>query len=112
MYCTADELLFEFSESRARECSEDILWAGTGKYSGPSDWKKVFAGASVSTSDWQKVVAEYSQKDFTYYKDTLPALSGLANRLRGGGKYYAGAWEKEMTLSSMWYAILETACGP
>jgi hypothetical protein len=39
-------------------------------------------------------------------KDTLPALSGIANRLRNGGRYYAGMWEKILEQNLLWYSLV------
>jgi hypothetical protein len=52
------------------------------------------------------MIKMYTRRDLTYQKDTLPALSGITNRLRNGGRYYAGMWEKTLEQNLLWYSLV------
>jgi hypothetical protein len=58
------------------------------------------------------MITMYTLKYLTYHKDTLPALSGIANRLRNGGQYYAGMWEDNMAQSLLWYTTVKEGRWP
>lgn len=49
------------------------------------------------------MVSLYTQKNLTYPKDILPALSGVTNRVRGAGKYYGGLWEQNLSYDLLWF---------
>lgn len=53
---------------------------------------------------WRDLVAQYSQRQLTFRKDTLPALSGLARNWasNGLGRYLAGLWESDLQRGLLW----------
>lgn len=62
---------------------------------------------------WFSIVETYSSRIFTYDKDILPALSGIAStmiNLRDRGEYLAGLWTKNVPLALTWNSINESAC--
>jgi hypothetical protein len=58
-------------------------------------------------SEWYRIVFEYSQRGFTYPKDKLPALSGVAQKLADylGDQYLAGLWRDDLYRGMMWAPI-------
>lgn len=60
----------------------------------------------VDIVDWYKLLAIYRQREFTYDKDMLPALSGIADgfqrAVRDPGRYLAGLWEKDLIRGLLW----------
>jgi hypothetical protein len=60
-------------------------------------------------SNWRRLILEYSNRSFTYEKDRLPAISGLARELRTAlasrgisAEYYAGIWSMYITEELLW----------
>jgi hypothetical protein len=53
---------------------------------------------------WQQLVQSYSARELTQYTDVLPAISGLAQRVRDitGSEYYAGIWGNNIAPSLLW----------
>ncbi|KAJ3579996.1 hypothetical protein NPX13_g567 [Xylaria arbuscula] len=82
-------------------------WRGShlepGQYIAPSS-AQLFD--DVFNETWRGLVESYSQKNITYSSDTLPALSGLANRWsRMTGKdYLCGLWTDGPLPGLLWYA--------
>jgi hypothetical protein len=71
-----------------------------------SNLKSMFSGTSILPQDWRELVTLYSQKRLTFPRDLLPALSGIANRVRTAGRYYAGSWENTMVEDLLWTTIV------
>ncbi|KAK0726508.1 heterokaryon incompatibility protein-domain-containing protein [Apiosordaria backusii] len=57
---------------------------------------------------WHVRLADYSYKQFTFAKDRLPAIAGLAKLLQSytGSDYVAGIWLKALTRSLGWATYL------
>lgn len=53
---------------------------------------------------WHQLVGQYTQRQFTFPSDILPALSGIASHLQscGAGHYYAGLWKAKIMESLLW----------
>lgn len=53
---------------------------------------------------WRKLVRDYSQKELTFEKDVLPALSGLASLVHTatGDQYLAGIWSCDILSALQW----------
>jgi len=96
------------------ECNTNHLYSETGA---KEDW----GGVVIRTSDmmgaryplnlknlWDCVVDEFTQRKLTLAKDRLPAVLGMASRLRQDGtrtgRYVAGLWENDLEFQLMWYA--------
>ena len=54
---------------------------------------------------WYDMVRIYSQRRMTFAKDKLPAISGIAQKLRSITKdsYVAGHWKSDMIRGMMWF---------
>ena len=55
---------------------------------------------------WQELVQSYSARELTQHTDVLPAISGLAQKVRDntGSEYCAGIWRDEITSGLLWEA--------
>ena len=57
---------------------------------------------------WQSLVEEYTKRKITYPRDRLPAISGIASKLRLDGnchgRYAAGLWEGDLDFQITWEA--------
>ncbi|KAF5654815.1 hypothetical protein F25303_1159 [Fusarium sp. NRRL 25303] len=53
---------------------------------------------------WYQFVEAYSGTNFSFYRDKLPALSGIANRIRSRfpQDYIAGIWESSIPQGLLW----------
>ncbi|KAK5072579.1 hypothetical protein LTR64_004946 [Lithohypha guttulata] len=62
--------------------------------------------AECTYAEWRLVIVPlYTAKRITYVKDRLPALSGLASRVKDylQDEYIAGLWSGDMPMSLIWY---------
>jgi hypothetical protein len=66
----------------------------------------MFTEERLSNENWIKMIQLYTQRELTFQSDILPALSGIANRVRGAGKYYGGIWEKNLPSDLLWFATV------
>jgi hypothetical protein len=73
-----------------------------------SNFKTSFARDDIKHEDWRRLVTIYSTKNFTNPKDLLPALEGIANRVRGAGRYIAGMWETWLLEDLAWYSVIQS----
>jgi hypothetical protein len=69
-------------------------------------------GAASSREDrlyrrWYTLVERYALRDFTYAKDKLPAIVGLAQEMAGflGDVYMDGLWKKDLSRGLMWNTV-------
>ncbi|KAL9620403.1 MAG: hypothetical protein Q9160_005103 [Pyrenula sp. 1 TL-2023] len=55
---------------------------------------------------WVEIVKDYSSRKFTFPKDKLVAIAGIAKFFGGitGDKYVAGLWMKDIVLQLLWKA--------
>lgn len=54
---------------------------------------------------WYRVMQRYSERNFTYLADKLPAAEGLAREIASKfdvGRYFAGIWEFDLALGLLW----------
>lgn len=63
---------------------------------------------------WRQIVVEYSPLALTVPSDKLPALSGLAEKMRSSTKqtYLAGLWKETLALDLLWYIDSQYALTP
>ncbi|KAF4453693.1 hypothetical protein F53441_3702 [Fusarium austroafricanum] len=65
---------------------------------------------SLAETTWRtEIVPAYSRLDFTFAKDRLPAIQGLAaaaHRLRSDDQYIAGLWQKTMKADLLWHMYI------
>jgi hypothetical protein len=54
---------------------------------------------------WRRTVIQYSPLALSLPSDKLPALSGLAQKMRSATNqtYFAGLWERTLSLDLLWY---------
>jgi hypothetical protein len=57
--------------------------------------------------NWYFLVEHYSIRDFTYAKDKLPAIAGLAREMAGWleDEYLAGLWKNDLSRGLLWQPI-------
>jgi hypothetical protein len=104
-------------ECRSRDYSEDnrpalasvnrTPWLPT---NGPRLQSKDFTALSKEDrlySTWYALVELYATRDFTYAKDKLPAIAGLAQEMAGfvGDTYMAGLWKNDLCRGLMWNTV-------
>jgi hypothetical protein len=55
--------------------------------------------------NWHHLISNYSNRNLTYARDRLPAISGIARILaeRMGWKYLAGLWSEDIVAGLLWY---------
>lgn len=111
MHCTPYEIMFECASSRLCECSFSLEDAAPHKHFVDVNWKSVFSNPHVSIGTWRKMISLYSRKELTDPKDLLPALSSIANRCVGLGRYHGGMWEIGFAGSLLWYSVSGTFSG-
>jgi hypothetical protein len=104
--------MFECAESRICECQNAHIDHIERTHFGSQNLKTIFAKDTATSKDWETMITLYTQKDFTFHKDTLPALSGIANRMRNAGQYFAGMWGNGMPQSLLWYTTVENEKQP
>ncbi|KAI8934174.1 hypothetical protein NX059_008924 [Plenodomus lindquistii] len=54
---------------------------------------------------WQRVVEQYSTRDLTVANDKLPALSGIASKIKNAthSDYLAGLWKGNLAQDMLWH---------
>ncbi|KAJ4377204.1 hypothetical protein N0V83_000027 [Neocucurbitaria cava] len=62
---------------------------------------------------WYSVVEQYSTRELTFESDKLPALAGIASRVRAitHDQYLAGHWRRELERSLFWHMETEPNTG-
>jgi hypothetical protein len=75
----------------------------------PGGWSSQRTLADISIS-WSDIVMQYSQKSLSFLEDRLPALSGVASRIRptATGPYMADIWEKDLLRGLCWQPFRAT----
>jgi hypothetical protein len=109
LHYTKDEIVFECRTGYRCECSN--IWRGNDE-AVSGCLKLAYAqildeSRSLGRGDrylGNRVVGEYTKKQMTYERDTLPALSGVADRMPVDltGKYLAGLWEQDLIYGLLW----------
>jgi hypothetical protein len=106
LHYTATELLFECKTTF--RCESELsrkLYPTT-----PSLIPKAIAKKSENFDAvwdaWQHVVAQYSRRQLTVPSDKLPAISGIANKIKDatGSSYIAGLWKDNLASDLLWSA--------
>ncbi|KAF1989419.1 HET-domain-containing protein [Aulographum hederae CBS 113979] len=103
LHCTETELILECKDDEWCECGD------LAKHFKSPDLLSMFSKEHVSGSEWQQMIAIYSRKDFTHRRDIFPALTGMANRVQGLGKYHAGMWESTLAQDMAWISLVDKA---
>ncbi|KAF2117925.1 heterokaryon incompatibility protein-domain-containing protein [Lophiotrema nucula] len=104
LHYTATELLFECKTSHRCECSPARRIYPTT----PALIPKAIAQQSKHSygvwEAWQRIVEQYSQRDLTVANDKLPAISGIAHKIKDatGSSYLAGLWKENLASDLLW----------
>jgi hypothetical protein len=123
LHYTKEEIVFECRTGYRCEC--DGIWRGSdeamsgclkleyaqileeSRKSGKGDRG---LGATLSSSCnketlvWFRILGDYTTKQMTFERDTLPALSGVADRMPVDlmGNYLAGLWQNDLIYGLLW----------
>ncbi|KAE9373556.1 HET-domain-containing protein [Stipitochalara longipes BDJ] len=88
---------------------EESRKSGKGdRYLGPT----LSSSCNKETLLWFRVLSDYTKKQMTFERDTLPALSGVADRMPSDlmGKYLAGLWQNDLLYGLLWRSADEMKC--
>jgi len=123
LHYTKDEIVFECRTGYLCECGS--IWSGVqpavsnclklayaqileesrrfgdgDKYIGPT----LTSSCNKETLLWFRILGEYTATQITFDRDTLPALSGVADKMPLDlmGKYLAGLWEQNLIYGLLW----------
>lgn len=104
LHYTATELLFECKTSYRCECMPNRkAWPTT-----PSLIPKAVSSKKTNAvyEAWQHIVEKYSARDLTVPGDKLPAISGIAAKIRKAthSEYLAGLWKSNLASDLLWNA--------
>ena len=108
LYFTPYQLIWEclcaeWKETGVVAAGDDVDTSYT-----PPLYRTDTALASHTTSkEWFEILQEYTSRNFTYYKDIFPALSGIAKQLqkRYMCKYIAGMWLNDVQTGLLWRRV-------
>lgn len=102
-----EELLWECRSEYWCECMSsqaDLVWNEGGLRS--SAYSRAMADPSTVDLNalWRTIISNYSHRQFSQYKDRLPALWGIARKFQDTGMrgYCAGLWSSDLAISLMW----------
>lgn len=97
------------------ECNSQPLTSETGETQSPYEVFIRISGNTHVDSDlgkrdiWESIVEEYTRRKISYLRDRLPAISGMASKLRLDGirygRYVAGLWEEDLDFQITWQAV-------
>ena len=123
LHYTRDEIVFECRTGYRCECGS--IWRGVqpavsdclklayaqileesrkfgddDRYIGPT----LTSSCNKETLLWFRILGEYTATQITFDRDTLPALSGVADKMPLDlmGKYLAGLWEQNLLYRLLW----------
>ncbi|KAH7357594.1 heterokaryon incompatibility protein-domain-containing protein [Pyrenochaeta sp. MPI-SDFR-AT-0127] len=109
LHYTATELLFECKTSYRCECMPERKAYPTT----PSLIPKAVASKKVDAvwQAWQRIVEQYSVRELTVPGDKLPAISGIASKIRKAthSDYLAGLWKGNLASDLLWHATPPTS---
>jgi hypothetical protein len=108
LHYTATELLFECRTSYRCECHPARKMYPTTPALIPKAIARQSKVAHGLWDAWQHVVEEYSKRALTVPSDELPALSGIASKVREAttSSYVAGLWKDNLASDMLWSADL------
>jgi hypothetical protein len=125
MHYTATELLFECKTSCRCECTPSRKPLPTTPAIIPRAIARRHKHDGAVWDAWHRIVEQYSKRDLTVANDKLPAISGVANKVKEAmsSPYIAGVWEHNLAPDLLWstcstampdahYFAPETYCAP
>lgn len=106
LHYTTTELLFECKTSFRCESQPSRKFHPTTPSLIPKAIAKTDDNFDAVWDAWQHVVGQYSQRNLTVTTDKLPAISGIANKIKKatGSLYIAGLWEDNLASDLVWSA--------
>ncbi|KAF1960007.1 HET-domain-containing protein [Byssothecium circinans] len=110
LHYTDTELLFECKTSYRCECAPARKTYPTTPALIPKAIAKSVRNHRAIWDAWHRIVEQYSQRDLTVPADKLPAISGIASKIRKatGSAYIAGIWEDNLSPDLLWSTSLTT----
>lgn len=108
LHYTATELMFECRTSYRCECMPERKTRPTI----PALIPKAVASkqASAIWDAWHRIVEQYSTRELTMPGDKLPAISGIASKIRKAthSEYIAGLWKGNLAFDLLWQRTTPT----
>ncbi|CBX92002.1 hypothetical protein LEMA_P047080.1 [Plenodomus lingam JN3] len=105
VHYTETELLFECKTSYRCECMPERKAYPTT----PALIPRAVASKKAHTiwQAWQRIVEQYSARNLTVASDKLPAISGIASKIRKAthSDYLAGLWRGNLALDLLWHGL-------
>jgi len=98
LHFTRQEVVWQCKTTRACEC---------GSYIFDRDEQRGFTGpADAISRPWPDIIEQYSGRNFTFLKDKLPALAGIAGAVGQlkDWSYAAGVWVEDIESNFFWRA--------
>ncbi|KAK1834183.1 heterokaryon incompatibility protein-domain-containing protein [Podospora conica] len=114
VHFTPMELIWECWTSSSCECG-DLQDEATRQAYPPAKSKHRDAvydhGLDRRLRAWDDVMAGYSVRDITYYRDRAQAIASIALQFDHGsdsglGRYLCGIWEADLPMGLLWYSLL------
>jgi hypothetical protein len=106
LHYTATELLFECKTSCRCECAPSRKKLPTTPALIPKAIVRQSKQHRSIWDAWHRIVEQYSTRDLTVSTDKLPAISGIASKIKqaAGSRYLAGIWENNLASDLLWSA--------
>ncbi|KAJ8113240.1 hypothetical protein OPT61_g4595 [Boeremia exigua] len=102
LHYTATELMFECRTSYRCECMPERRTRATT----PALIPRAVASkdATAVWTAWHRIVEQYSSRKLTMPGDKLPAISGIASKIRKAthSEYIAGLWKNNLAFDLLW----------
>jgi len=104
LHYTATELLFECKTSFRCECSPSRKVLPTTPALIPKAIAKQSKDRHPVWNAWHRIVEQYSIRDLTVSNDKLPAISGIASKIKDAtsSRYLVGLWEHNLASDLLW----------
>ncbi|KAN0099783.1 HET domain containing protein [Hyaloscypha variabilis] len=108
LYFCKEELAWECSELRKCECNPRLSHfldeVSKTQFSDALTKPDIDNYTSLEKT-WRQIIVQYSPLTLTVPSDKLPALSGLAERMRSSTNqgYFAGLWWNSLALDLLWF---------
>lgn len=109
LHFTATELVFECRSSYRCECMPERKTRATT----PALIPRAVASRKADTiwAAWHRIVEQYSTRELTMPGDKLPAISGIASKIRKAthSEYIAGLWKSNLAFDLLWQRTVPTS---
>ncbi|KAI2622192.1 HET-domain-containing protein [Hypomontagnella submonticulosa] len=98
IYYSTEELQWQCISTRSCECQLPLRDFQAPKFDAKQNQREIL-------EQWKSIVLMYTQRQLTYTKDKLPAMSGICQSIhrRTGWKYLAGLWEDRLIFHLLWH---------